>query len=189
MATTEIGKDIKLEVPLGEIDFRKRKQTYHTLLLSSQFFLTNHLVWMIAYLVVFNKTDKSSCAGPLYNFVEFGRWVLLGLFVFDAVVVTALKYLHNHPDPQHDEPPNIFNIFSIVETVITFGFWVGSIFAISEREGCTDNSLSAMMWAYVICYAFLPCGVSLCYCNLLSGSRSPTTLYNVEQVNVSQSIM
>lgn len=144
----------------GEVD--SSVETYRRSLLPSQFALVTHLIWTIVWWVTFEETDPSSCSGPLYNFGNTARWVLLGFFLWDLITVIAIR--SSKARGMGSQIPLYYKTINLVYNVITIGFWAYSIWALVHREGCKHTPLSTATWVWVLIYAILPLMACCCLC-------------------------
>mgnify|MGYP006950858775 FL=1 len=145
------------------IDVAQRRQTYGKKLRVVASNTVVHLIWMISFFIVFGKTDSTTCTGTLYHFGELARWFLLGFVVWDIVEMTTMKYLQKYSH-RYNSPPKIYNILELAYLAISLLFWIYSIVALNEREGCEGQSLTTLVWIWVFLYAILPCIYVSCLC-------------------------
>ena len=150
------------EVIETNLDNSKRVQKFRLTLLPLQVTLITHLIWMIAFFVIFGETDPAACSGPLYHFGNVARWFLLGFFCWDLITVIAIALLRDktHPDP-NKHIPSWFPFINFAYMTIAIGFWVYSIIALTGRDGCLDQPLTKLAWIWVIIYAILPLAICI----------------------------
>ena len=142
----------------------ERHKAYAAAISQSQMGFGIHLIWMICFFAVFSSTDATTCTGPLYTFGSAARWFLLVFVIWDAFTYLVLRWRRAHPDPAYDTLPGWYTCTAGILGATALGFWIYSIVALAERDGCTGQSLTTLVWIWVILYAILPCVVCCCMC-------------------------
>ena len=152
----------------------KRREDYDSAMNKNQMSFGIHLIWMICFFAVFANTNPTTCTGPLYTFGSVARWFLLVFVIWDAITYLMLRWHRAQPDSAFDKLLKLYACTLGILVTAAIGFWIYSIVALAERDACTGQSLTTLVWIWVTLYISLPCILCCVWCCRMAISRLVT---------------
>ena len=128
------------------------------------FWVVYSLPWIIAYFVIYQRTEDYQCRGRMLDYALFAQWSYLAQIVLVFITIPVGYYFVRRVEVDDSKrAETVFNMFGFVHLLLMLATWVYAIIALVDRDKCNKEPLVDLVWATVLTPAsLLVCCGSCC---------------------------